>query len=125
MKIPTKLGDVADLLYKTKQKRLAKQKEVEALEAEENELREHIIKTLPQSNASGVAGRLARVSVESKEVAQVDNWDSFYAYVKKHNAFELMQKRLSLKAVDERIADGVKVPGVKMFKLKTVSINKV
>lgn len=125
MKIPAKLGAVADLLYKTKQKRLALQKQVEELEQQERDLREHIIKELPKSEASGVAGSVARVTVQNKEVLQVEDWSSFYAYVHKHKAYELLQKRLSNGAIEERVAEGEKIPGVKKFLTPTVSINKV
>lgn len=124
-KKPKTLGEAADLLYKTKGLRLAAQKVVEELAEKETALKEHIIAELPKSKASGVAGRLARVTVSNKEVQQVEDWDAFYKYVKKHDAFELMQRRLAVGAVEERIANGEKLPGVKAFNVPQVSINKV
>lgn len=125
MKTPKTIGEAADLLYKTKAKRLAKQKEVEALEAEEVQLKEYIIKTLPKSNASGVAGRVARVTVTTKEVVQVEDWPKFYKYVKANDAWDLLQRRVAPKAVEDRLEADEKIPGVKLFKLPTVSLNKV
>lgn len=125
MKIPKTIGECADMLYKVRQERLALSKQVELLEADEKTLREHIITTLPKSAASGVAGKVALVTVVSKTVPQVEDWDALYKYVKKNNAFELLQRRVSDAAVKERWEGGKEVPGVVKFKATTVSINKV
>lgn len=124
-KYPKAIGACADMLYKMREKRLAQQKIVEAMEKEESALKEHIIQTLPKSEASGVAGKVARVTVIKKEVPQVKDWDKFYAYVKKHDAFELLQRRLAVSAVEERIEDEQQIPGVEMFVAPTVSLNKL
>ncbi len=123
-KFPKAIGACADRLYTLKAERLALAKQVEAMEEEEKALKEHIIQTLPKSQASGIAGRLARVTVVTQPIPQVKDWTRFYAYVKKHNAFELLQRRLSKGAIEERLAEG-KVPGVELFNAVTVSLNKV
>ena len=124
-KPPKTIGACADALYETKQARLALQKQVDELEKRETLIKNHIIATLPKSQASGVAGRVARVTVVSKEVPQVENWDQLYAYVKKTGAFELLQRRLADAAIKERWDAGKKVPGVKTFTITTVSLNKL
>lgn len=124
-KWPKSMGLCADKLYTIRQERLAQQKIVDALEAEEKALKEHIINTLPKSETSGVAGKVARVTITSKNVPQVKDWDAFYKYVKKTGEFELMQKRLSDAAINERWEQGKKVPGVEAFNVTSVSLNKV
>lgn len=125
MKMPKTVGEAADLLYAKKKERLAKQKEVEVLKDEQLALEDYIIRNLPKSKASGIAGRVARVSVVSEDIPQIEDWTRFYAYVHKHKAYELIQRRISEKAVEERLEAGEKVPGIKMFKVTKVSINKV
>jgi hypothetical protein len=124
-KIPKTTGECADLLYEVKAKRLAMQKQVEVLEENEKALKDHIIQTLPKSNASGVAGKVARVSVYSEDIPQVEDWDAFYAFVKKNDAFELLQRRVATMAVTERLEAKQKIPGVKIFQAKKVSLNKL
>lgn len=124
-KFPKAMGACADKLFELRAKRLAMQKEVDAVEAEEKALKEHIINTLPKSEASGVAGKLARVTVGIKEVPQVKDWAAFYAYVKKTGSFDLMQKRLTDGAIKERWEAGKEVPGVEHFNAVSVSINKI
>jgi len=124
-KFPPKLGACADRLFQLREKRLEDQKKVDAIEAEEKALKEHIIQTLPKSEASGVAGKIARVTVVSKAVPQVKDWDVFYKHVKKTGEFELLQRRLTDTAIRERWDAGKQVPGVESFNALTVSVNKI
>lgn len=124
-KFPKALGACADKLFELRNKRLDMQKEVDKMAAEESALKEHIINTLPKSEASGVAGKLARVTVVTKQIPQVKDWDAFYKYVKKTGSFDLMQKRLTDAAIKERWEAGKEVPGVEHFNAISVSINKV
>src|SRR5690349_19141017 len=111
-KMPKTIGLCADRLYELREARLAAQKQVDAMEAEEKALKEHIIQTLPKSDASGAAGKIARVSVVVNEVPQVKDWDKLYAHVKKTGDFELMARSLGKAAVQERWDHGKTVPGV-------------
>ena len=124
-KFPKALGACADKLFELRNKRLAEQKKVDEIAAEETALKNHVIENLPKSEASGVAGKLARVTVVTKQVPQVKDWDVFYKYVKKTGSFDLMQKRLTDAAIKERWEAGKEVPGVEHFNAVSVSINKV
>lgn len=124
-KFPKSMGVCADRLYDIKNLRLAQQKIVDALEEEEKALKKHIIDNLPKSQQSGAAGKIARVTISGKDVPQVEDWTKFHAYVKKTGAFELLQKRLSDTAINERWDEGKDVPGVKKFNVVSVSLNKI
>ena len=124
-KFPKAMGACADLLFKTREKRLEAQKVVDAIEAEEKALKEHIIQNLPKSEASGVAGKVARVTVVTKVIPQVKDWDVFYKFIKKTDSFDLLQRRLTDTAIRERWEDGKTIPGVESFNAVTVSINKL
>lgn len=123
--IPKKLGECADLLYRLRKERLALQKEVEEYEKHESALREHIIQTLPKSEASGVAGRVARVSVTTQLVPQLKDFAALFAYVKKTGSLELLQRRINNRAVQERWEAKKQVPGVEAFRATMVSLNKL
>lgn len=124
-KFPKAMGACADKLFELRNKRLAVQKEVDAVAAEETALKNHIIENLPKSEASGVAGKLARVTVVTKQIPQVKDWDAFYKHVKKTGDFDLMQRRLTDAAIKERWEAGKEVPGVEHFNAVSVSINKI
>ncbi len=122
---PKRIGTCADHLFQFQAERQWLQKMVDAIKAKESILKEHIIATLPKSNASGVAGKLARVTVVSKDVPQVHDWKKFYAYVSRTKSFDLLQRRLNNAAVVERWDNKKTVSGVGTYTVTKVSINKV
>lgn len=125
-KPPKSIGACADLLYKLKAERSAAQKIVDKIEADEKALKEHIINILPKSETTGAAGKLCRVTVVTKDVPQIKDIKKFLAYVKKTDSFDLMQRRLSIEAVNARLEAGDKLPpGLEIFKAVTLSVNKV
>jgi hypothetical protein len=124
-KFPKTLGACADRVYELRAKRLAMQKEVDAIEAEEKALKVHIIDTLPKSETTGVAGKLARVTVITKQVPQVKDWEAFWKSFNKKTDTDLLQHSLSKPAVEARWEAGKKVAGVEAFTVVTLSINKV
>lgn len=123
--VPKTIGACADRLYKLREERYALNKKVDAIKEEEHRITEHVINTLPKSEATGIAGKTARVAVKTKEVPQVTDWVAFYAYVAKNKAFDLLQKRVSDKAVTERWENKKQVPGVVPHTLVTLSLTKV
>ena len=123
--IPKTIGACADLIYKIREQRKKAQKVVDEFDAQEAVIREHIINTLPKSDTTGVAGKVARVMVTTKTVCQVDDWDKLYAHIKKTGAFELMQRRVSDSSVKERWDQKKAVPGVKPLLVPTLSVNKL
>lgn len=123
-KLPKTLAGCADLLYTTRQKRLEIQKEAEALEEQEKQLKNYLIETLPKSEALGVTGKVANVTIVNKREPQVEDWAVFYKYVKSKNAFHLMGKALNRVAIKEQIEAGKNVPGVGMMTVTIVSLKK-
>lgn len=124
--LPATPAACADLLYATREKRLALQRLAERHQELETALSEHFILTLPRSDATGISGRVARVQITIKAVPQVEDWDKLYAYIKKNGAWELLQRRLGEKAAQERLeaGEGGKA-GITVFQAKKVSCTKI
>lgn len=125
--LPLGAAERADLLYNTRELRLSVQRRLEKLETLENELKEYFVNTLPKSNSKGISGMTANVTIKPKPIPQVADWDKFYSYVRKNNAFELLQRRLSEDAVKERLEEAGKrgLPGVVIFNAQKVSCVKL
>ena len=121
---PKSFGACADMLFDLKEKRLAAQKIVEEFAEQEKALKEHIIQGLPKGD-TGAIGKHHKVTVITKQIPQVRDWDAFYKYVSRTKSFELLQRRLSESAVNERLEAGKTVAGVEMFQAVTVSLTKV
>lgn len=127
--IPKEQGKWPDLLNDLRTQRLALQRQAEEIEAQEKELKDKIIETLPKSSATGIIGKEYQVKVVNKDIPQVDTendgWEKVYEYIKKNKAWDLLQKRLNTAAVEERTLAGKVVPGIKIFTATTVSLTKV
>lgn len=122
---PKRVGTVADLYYETKQRRLAIDKVAAALKKQEGILKQFLIDEVPKSNATGVAGKVARAQIIGKTTPRVDDWDAFYKYLLKVKRPELLQKRVSVEAIVELWTDKKVVPGVIEFGYKDVSLTKI
>jgi hypothetical protein len=133
--LPTSIGRCADLLHDVRALRLAMAKEVEEVEAFEREVKEHIISNLSKSEDSGAAGLRYRAQRVTKAVPRVvtsddagepvDGWGQFWGYVRQTGRFDLLQKRLSDKAVKDMWEAGEVIPGVEKFNSVDVSITKI
>lgn len=124
------LAAKADLYFSTREKRYALQKQVAALEEAEKALKTFLIDNISVSDATGVAGRLCRVTVMTKDVPVVEDWDALYAYILKNakrqpGVWALLQRRVGEKTVADVWSEGKSVPGVGKFHAKTLSVNKV
>jgi hypothetical protein len=138
VKLPKTLGATVDLLYSTRNERLAINKVATKLETEEKFIKAYLIDELPKSESNGVAGKLARVSIEKGSVPQVEDWPLLYAHIVKtyndhmkkktglqDSAFSLLNRALNGAAVEEQWDADKKVPGVRSFGIVKVSLNKI
>lgn len=125
-KLPATLGACADLLYQIRLDKAKAQKVVDDLQAHARALEEHLISKLSVDDAEGVVGKVAKVVIlpEVHPTVEADKWSLVYDYIRKHKAFELLQKRLNTKAVKERWEAGKAIPGVTKFHDKKVSLTK-
>lgn len=127
---PKSLAVCADMIYELQHERYALQKQVDALAAKEKILAEHLINNLPKSDASGISGKLANVSIQPKEVVQVEDWDALYGFIltkakKDPGVWSLMQRRVGEASVKEMWANGATVPGCTKIIVPRVSIRKL
>lgn len=131
-KIPTKLAACADLLYQTRERRLALNREAEELERQEAALKEHLINNLPKSLSTGVAGTVARAAIVTKEIPTVKDWDGLQGYIlsnakKDPGVWALIGRKLNTKPAEElmRSPQGKKLKFLEFFQAKSVSVTKV
>lgn len=123
-KFPKSLAACADLYFEVRARRSEAQRVADAIEEEEKALKAHIIKAMPQ-DSTGVSGKLARVSIVPTTVVRVDDWPTLYRYIVANDAFDLLQRRVSDKAVKDRWDLQKVVPGVSPFPVTNLSINQL
>lgn len=126
IKLPPKLPAVADLLYNTRQERYALDKKIKALKQIEAACEDKLINTLPKDDATGVAGMMARATIEVDAVPIITDEKKLMAYINKTGETDLLQKpKLSSAAVKLRWDRKKAVPGVGVFNAVKVHLNKV
>lgn len=107
--MPGSLGGCADLYHDLRELRLMKEKAAEAVAAREREVREHLIASLDKSRAeggnTGAAGKRYRVQIKDKTVYTVKDWSIFHSWIRKNDRFDMLQKRLSDKAVADWVEE--------------------
>lgn len=119
------LGKLADLLYLARADRLKLEKQAEDMKSDESRIKDHIIKTFTKDQITKVAGTIATLSFGKKVVPQVQDWDTLWAYVAKTKSFDLIQKRPSVTACQERWNLRKAIPGVEQFTLIDISCTKL
>lgn len=96
------------------------------LEEEENELKDQLIGHLMAQGVDQTAVRgVGSVSITESVVPSVENWDSFYEYIRENNAFYLLNRAPNSAAFREAITMGDTVPGVVPFTKRNLSVKKL
>jgi hypothetical protein len=124
--LPSGLGPRADLYAEVRAERLRQEKAAEAVKARETEIYNSILADLNESTDTGAAGKFYRVQRVEKTVQNVADWPSFWAFIRENNAFEMLQKRLSDKAVAEWAeSKDALPPGINQAQIATLSFTKI
>lgn len=123
--MPPSMGLCADLYAETRELRLEMQKVVDAVKKRESEIREHIIQNLSKSDDTGAAGKRYRAQIVLKPTPTVRDWDKVWDYIFKTRRTDLLQKRISDRAVKDMWEEDQEMPGVEKFNAVDVSITKI
>lgn len=125
IKLPTNPGDLADRYHELRERRLAIDRLAAEAKALETSCYEALKVALNKAGLTSAGGKHHCATLVSKRVANVKDWEAFYGYIKKHNAFELLQRRPSMKAIEERWDAKKEIPGVAAEVITELSITKL
>lgn len=123
--IPESIGRCADLYRDVRELRLAMAKEVEEVQAFERTVEQHIIDNLSKSDDTGAAGLRFRAQVITKRKPSVADWPTLQAHILATGEFDLIQRRISDKAVADRWEAGAAIPGVEVVNVISLSVTKI
>jgi hypothetical protein len=87
------------------------------------QLEVHTLRLMDDAGTTKGGGLYATGAINETEIPNVSNWDEFYRYVHRNQAFYLLERRIARTAWREREKD---IPGVTKFikrSLKTWSIS--
>lgn len=103
--------------------RLTADKVAEKLKKEETELQKALIDICIKGGAKALGGSKGVVNYERTNKPTVTDWEKLYQYIREHNAFELLQRRLGEGAVTERWDDDITIPGVGTWPVDKLTIS--
>jgi len=125
LRLPKTIGGTIDAMFKNRQTQQEIGKQLSAAKEDYKALENHAFENFAKDNLEGGRGKLAQASISRKVVPQVEDWDTLYKYISRTKSFDLLQKRLSTMAVNQRWDDKKKVPGVDSFTKISISLTKV
>ena len=124
VEFPEDLGACIDKYYQLRAQRLNLEKEVKERKRTERAYMEHIIASLKAANMANGGGGVANASIKEVEMPTPKNWPEIWEFVKANDAWDILQKRLSGKAVQERWDQDIMIPGIETFTKVSLSLTK-
>lgn len=111
--------------WRTKRaERLAKQKEVDALEEVEKALKKQVMEALSKAKNKAISNGERLFQLVTKPEPTVDDWPTLYKHIQKTGEFELLERRPNRGSIKERWDLGKKVPGVGSIPVDSLSDTK-
>jgi hypothetical protein len=98
--------------------RLAADKVAQALASEEAALKQELINALNDNKLTVAGNNYVQFTLRRKTRYQAVDWEQVHQYIIENDAWDLMQKRLSDAAVEER---GAAIPGVASYEFDDLS----
>lgn len=120
-----KLQNIVLQYVSKKAERLAKQKETDKLKEEEEALKTAIIACLRGADLKPLGANASNVTLSTKMKPTVADWPKLYGFIYKHEAIDLLQKRLTESAVQLRWDESIVIPGVDKFPVYDISVKGV
>jgi hypothetical protein len=118
------LGSMIDDLNSIREEKRVLNEKLSEVEGRFNDLQAQIIERM---NAEGMAkgtGKAAAASVSQTIVATIEDWDKFYALIKKQDAFHLLHRRVSDPSFRELLAMNDAILGPEPTKAELVKAEK-
>lgn len=120
------LSKIADQLYTLRQERLAAQKEVDKLEAQEKELRAQLFANLKASPTGAVAGSVAKAEIKTSIVPSLVDPEAFRKWcAKSPKRADCLKVSVVTDAWRTHVSNGDVVDGVESFTKEDLSLTKV
>jgi hypothetical protein len=103
---------------------MAKAKEVEDLKKQESDLDDLILGKLNDVGLEKASGQIATMGINIVVTGKVEDWKTFYEYVREKDFFHLLQRRLAQPAYRELLEQHDGVPGVVPQTIRKLSLTK-
>ena len=116
------IGTMIDAMWAVREHKKALEAQVKETTEKLDAYEEALMAKMQADGLDKATGKNATVSFTSTVAANVEDWDGFYAYIKKTGYFHLLQRRVSDPAYRELLAQNKKVPGVQPFNKTRINL---
>lgn len=116
------VGAVIDQLWGYREQKRKLEADVKEVDLKIKDIEDQLLERLDKEGLEKATGAKASVSVTSSVVADVQDWDAYFAYMAKNKFWHLVQRRASDPGVRELWEQGKKVPGVVPFTKKRINL---
>ena len=119
------LGELIDLRADLKVRKASIQREIDAVDDEIQDVERRIKEVMLQSDLKMASGTKAKVTLKEDLQPSVKDWAAFHEFIRTHDAFYLLQKRVAATAFRDSLAAGEVIPGVEAVPVTSLSITSV
>lgn len=119
------VGAVIDQIWAVREEKRRLEAEVKEVALKIEELETVLMERLEKEGLEKASGTKASVSVGTSVVADVQDWEAFWAFIFKNKYSHLLQRRVSEPAYRELLDAGKKVPGVQPFTKRKLNVRTV
>lgn len=118
--------DVLALRYLELQTKITElNQEVKALSKEQVDISDKLINTVRDLGLKTAKTNQVSVVLTTSEFPNVEDWQKVYTFILENEMPFLLQKRLVATGYQALKAEGVEVPGVKVFEKTSISVKRV
>lgn len=122
---PATMGSLIDRIWASREEKRRLEEQAKEVSAQIAALEEELVERMNAEGTDKAQGTKASVSITSSVVADVQDWDKFWAYVSKNKFWHLVQRRVSDPAYRELLEQGKKVSGVQPFTKRKLNVRSI
>ena len=124
--VEVSLGAQIDSLYKLREEIREINEKLKNFEEQKRALEETIVGEMDVLQIDKSAGKLGSVTISEQEIASIEDWDTFNAFIKRNNYFFLLQRRVNNAPYRELMAErkNKPIPGAKTIIKRSLNLRK-
>jgi hypothetical protein len=122
---PPSTGSLIDQHWAAREEKRRLEEQVKAVEKTIAELDTQLLERMDAEGLEKATGTKATASISKSVVADVQDWDAFWAFIAKKKFFHLVQRRVSDPAYRELLEAGTAVPGVQPFPKRKLNLRSL
>lgn len=116
------IGDKIDLLHSMREEKRCFEESIKLINEKVEALELELITQMDAQGIVASGGKTATVSITKSVKPSIDDWESFYKYIKKTGFFHLLERRPSVTGCRELLETKGKIPGVVPFTQRKLNL---